>query len=557
MTSDPNHPHDHLAQPDHPLRDPVPQAAEAAFEAAPEFAATRSDPPNEARSKWSRHEQEDGAVGTSHYNQKAKQSLKLMLGRQVFIQAFTFTGGIILARTLTPEIFGIFGISIFLVNALALLGDFGLAPSLVQRKDEFSEQDLQVAFTLQQALLTTVATAIWIAAPQFLRIYPDLGGTEMVWLIRVMAFLLFLQSWRSMSVLQMERHLDFKKVAGIEIVEALSYQGLAVVLALLGFGVWSLVWATLTRGLLGTALAFAASPWRVRFAWETTTAKQLLRFGMPFQAGQILNAMGNWVTPLAVGTLVGPAGVGLLTWAGSNARKPLLFLHNLVRVSFPHFARLQDEPQGLLRIYERYLFPPLLFGGFWLALIIVVADELVPVIYTAKWAPAIPALYLYGALLALHTVDQVTGTLLRSTGKVNSSTAITGVTTALQIALAVPLIPWLGFLAVPVGMLAAFAFKSLALLAIAPSGTHRVAMICVARVIVPTTSATLAGLLASSWFDSLLGRILVSLSTVVSMYAIASYGILPDWLQSRIHGTMERIWDLRTFRLPRPSEVET
>lgn len=497
-------------------------------------------------------EETASTADATHYGKKARQGLKLMLGRQVFIQVFTFVGGIILARTLTPEIFGIFGISMFLVNTLALFGDFGLAPSLVQRKDEFSERDLQVAFTLQQGLLTAVAAAIWLAAPYFLQIYPEIGGQEMVWLIRVMAFILFLQSWRSMSVLQMERHLDFKQVAWIEVVEALSFQGLAVALALLGFGVWSLVWATLARGVLGTTLAFAASPWRVRLAWDVPKAREILRFGLPFQAGRILNSAGDWVTPLLVGTLVGPAGVGFLTWAGSNARKPLLLLSNFVRVSFPHFARLQDDPKSLLRIYERYLLPSLIFGGLWLAMIIAAAEHLVPVIYTDKWSPAIPALYIYGSLLLLQTVARVTGTLLRSTGKVNFTTAITGVTTVLQILVAVPLIPWIGFLAVPVGMLVAFTFKTTAFLMVAPIGSRSVALASSVRVLAPTVIAAIAGTLAATGFESVLSRVAASLLVTASVYAAVSYRTIPPWVRELIGGTCQRVLDYGRHSLARP-----
>ncbi len=510
MTFDPTNPPDIIAQPDHPLRDVELDSPDAA-------ASINPSPPPAL----------DAPLDAAHYNRKAKQGLKLMLGRQAFIQVFTFAGGIVLARTLTPEIFGIFGISMFLVSTLALFGDFGLAPSLIQRKEDLTEHDLQVAFTLQQILLTTVAVAIWIAAPFFLRLYPDFGGPEYVWLIRVMAFTLFLQSWRSMSVLQMERHLDFKRIAWIEIVEALSFQALAVGLAVTGFGIWSLVWATLARGLLGTTLAYTVHPWRIRMAWDTLKAKQILSFGLPFQAGSIMSSIGGWVTPLLVGTFVGPAGVGFLTWAGSNGRKPLVLLDPLTRVAFPHFSRLQNDVSALVQAYKRYLFPPLLLAGLWVAFILVTAADLVPLVYTNKWVPAITALYIYASVMSVEIIGWVTGIISRSTGHIGFNVRVQAVCTFLSFVLAIPLVYSVGFMGVPIALLATSALKAAVYLYKAPTGCGRYALSVVIHVGLITTVAVCIGSAArmlgpTGW----LGAGLIS-TAVLLAYMLGAYATTP------------------------------
>jgi teichuronic acid exporter len=285
------------------------------------------------------------------YGARAKRGLMQMIARQAAVHVLTFAGGIVLARTLTPEIFGVFAIATFFVGAISLLGNLGIAPALVQRKEELTERDLQVAFTLQTAMLTAVAAIVWVAAPWFLRLYPDVGGDEVVWLIRVLAVLIFVQPWRSISILQMERHLNFSRVAVIEVVEALSYQAIAVTLAVTGHGIWSLVWATLARAVLGATLAFGCHPWRVRLAWNWRTTCTLLRYGVPFQAGAIVTQAGTWITPLIVGPMIGASAVGFLNWADSIGRKPAKSMQSVTRVSFPHFSRLQDNSQELKATY--------------------------------------------------------------------------------------------------------------------------------------------------------------------------------------------------------------
>ena len=539
VTTDPTNPRDSIPQPDQPSSAMTPEDgwSVAGPSVTADDTAVRSVLMMDQNTDPQPPEQ---LPGVAEYNARAKQGIKLMLGRQVFIQVFTFAGGIVLARTLTPEIFGIFGIATFFVATLALFGDFGLAPSLVQRKKELTEKDLQVAFTLQQVLLTAVAIAVWIGAPYFLLIYPDIGGSEITWLIRVMAVTLFLQSWRSMSVLQMERHLNFKKIAWIEVVEALSYQALAVGLAVAGFGVWSLVWATLARAVLGTSLAFAASPWRVRFAWDYIKAKEILRFGLPFQAGEILNSAGNWVTPILVGTLIGPAGVGFITWASSNAQKPLWAFGSIVRVAFPHFSRLQGDRAGLGHAFERYLLPPFLACGLWFVGLATAAPDLVPLVYGEQWTPAITLLKLYGAMMAFNILAWLGASMLRATGFAGYAAIITGFKTLGMIAAAVALIPLLGTAGVPVGMIFGSLLMTLLQWRLLDRSVVISGLSVLARVLLASAVGAGVGTLVRQPIEHALLSGLCAGSVGSAAFLLVAWLIAPPWFRQKARGQVRR-----------------
>lgn len=521
---------------------------------------TRSDPSplaDNTQSVDSSPPQPETTPDAHEYNQRAKRGVKLMIGRQVFIQIFTFAGGIVLARTLTPEIFGIFGIATFLVTTLALFGNLGLAPSLIQRKDQLTQKDLQIAFTLQQILLTVVASLVWIVAPYFLRLYPDIGGDEITWLIRVMAITLYLQAWRAMSMLQMERELNYKKVAWIEVTEALSYQGLAVGLALAGFGVWSLVWATLARGVLGTSLAYAASPWRVRLAWDTAKAKETLRFAIPFQTGNIINSAGNWVTPLVVGTMIGPAAVGFLTWAGSLARKPDMITASIKRVAFPHFARCQDDWPEILKAYEKYLWPPLAIGGLWAAMILIAAPLAVPMIYGENWAPAIIALKLFAVALCIGTGERITGIILLSTGKVWQHTRITGMAIAMKIITALILIPILGFIGVPIAFIVTSFAKTAIMLYILPNGVAAVLCRLMTKIALATSIASAIGIMTLTLPGNALAHLATASILITSAYSTSIWFMAPPWIRTKVKYntvrarlTLKEIGNQLTWRQP-------
>lgn len=463
-----------------------------------------------------------------------------MLTRQVIIHAVTLLGGIFLARALSPAQFGVFGIATFFVNTLSLFGDCGLAASLVQRKQALSERDLQVAFTLQLALLSAVSSAVWIGAPHFLRLYDTVDSAEVVWLVRALAIMLVLQSLRSISMLSMERQIHFNQIARIEVIEVLGYQLLAVGLAVSGFGVWSLVLATLFRTFVGAALAYHAFPWRVCFAWDRTIVYELARFGVPFQASKLANSLGTWVTPVMVGSLLGPAAVGLITWSSGLASKPISLMGTVQRVAFPHFARIQGDPERLASAFRKYLFPVLTLSGYFAVLVIGTAHRLVPLVYSDKWTAAIPLLKVLSVLMLLRAASWLLGTLLKSTGHVKYVVWTAAICTT-SFAMTAALTTYsLGVYAIPLALGVESTLRLL-LFAIQVDAKLRAGLIaCFAQVLGPSLVSTLAIVLLDTvrlpWGVQLPATVLCG----TSLYFLCIWRLMPEDVRMAIHATNRR-----------------
>jgi O-antigen/teichoic acid export membrane protein len=387
---------------------------------------------------------------TIHAN--ARRGIKLMLSRQVAILVFTFLTGVALARLLGPAQFGAYAIALFLVELFALFGNFGLAASFVQRRSDLTQRDLTVGFTLQQIVISVLAVSLFVVAPWLVTLFPK-APSNSDWLVRALAVTLYLTSWRSMSALQLERGLEYSRLAWVEVVEVVTFQSVALALAALHYGVWSLVAAALVRASLGVMLLFFAAPWPIRFAFDKGIAREIIRFGVPFQLQQAVNSAGSWTTPLLVGSIIGPRGVGLVTFASSNGRKPLLLVDNVMRVAFPHFSRIQDDRDEVERILARYLTYLLLPAALWSAVLMTAGPSLVTAIYSSKWSDASLALILFGFALMPDVVQWVLGVTLNSTGSVRSVTRIVFFRSGLQIVLTVPLVLVIGFNAVPIAYL--------------------------------------------------------------------------------------------------------
>lgn len=475
---------------------------------------------------------------------RAKRGIKLLIVRQVLLQALMFGGGIVLARILDPAEFGLYAITLFLVGIFTLLGDFGLAPSFIQRKNELSEQDLSVGFTLQQLVTTAAVVILFLLAPWMVSHYPK-APPETVWLVRVMAFSLYLASWRAMSALQLERNLRYERFIWVEIVENFSFQATAVALALTGYGVWSFIWAVIVRGVLGTALMFIIAPWPIRIGFDRKIAAGILRFGIPFQIQGIVNQIAHWVTPTLVAVWIGPQAVGYLMWAIGNGRRPLLLADNVVRVAFPHFSRIQDDRKAVERALSQYLIFLLLIAGLWVAVIVVAGPSLVRWVYTEKWAAAIPALMIYAAGLGADMIVWIMIATLNSLGLVSFTTRfILGRNLAI-VAASIPLVYLLGFNGVPVAFVVIGTLSLPFIFLGLESGAMRRILRPAAWIILPVIASIILGGLTLKLPLSLIPLGLISASVTSLVFVVAGWLTSPIWLRrsllANLHNQLSKL----------------
>jgi teichuronic acid exporter len=486
-------------------------------------------------------------IPVEHVHHRARRGIKLLVGRQFIIQCFTFLGSVALARVLSPSLFGLYAIATFLVQTFAMLGDFGLAPSFIQRKEELTDEDLQVGFTLQQIITTILVAILLLAAPWLVRLYPKVSP-DTVWLIRALAFSLYLTSWRSISALQLERHLLYQKLAIVEIVEVVAMQATAVGLAFAGYGVWSFVWATLLRGVLGTVLIYAMAPWPIRLRFDKETAKSILRFGIPFQGAALLNNIGSWVTPTLVGGLIGPQAVGYLTWATSHGKKPLMLVENVMRVSFSHFSRIQDDQIEVERLMVRYLTYLLLPAGLWFSVLLAAGPALVDLVFTGKWLPAVPALILAALAVNLDVIIWVVSVTLNATGYVNMAAQRSLIRTVLQIVLGVAFVLLFGYNGVPLAYIITLVVTLPIMFKGLPPGTMRRVLGPVTWVIAPIIVSGLMGVAVSHLPGAPVLRAVLAVVIVILCYILTTLFICPAWFKQVLFAGKERFIKRRAAR---------
>jgi O-antigen/teichoic acid export membrane protein len=314
--------------------------------------------------------------------------------RQVILRGVYFLSMIILAHLLTPESFGLYAIIVFILQFFSTFGDVGLGAALIQKKGELTQEELSTTFWLQQAVVWLVSLVVLIFAPFATLLYPQLGSAG-VWMIRVIVASFVIASLKTVPAILFEREVRFDRIARVDVVECLSFHGLAVLFAYLGMGVWSFVYAAIVRSILGVVTMSLISTWRPALIFKPSCVADLIHFGVPYQANNVLAFIKDAVTPLFVGTYAGPAAVGYVNWARTFAFAPLMISEVFGRVAFPVFSRIQEDRQRLARTIEQSMRIMTLVLFPITILLIAMAPQLIHVVYTDKWLPALRAYYFY------------------------------------------------------------------------------------------------------------------------------------------------------------------
>lgn len=318
-----------------------------------------------------------------------------------------------MARLLTPAAFGLVALAGVILRFGSYFAQMGMEQAIIQ-KAELTRADVRAAFTSSVALGAAFAGLLVLAAPLaagFVR------QPEVVPVVRVLAAGIFLTGLNATALSLLRRRMQFRTLALLEVTSyVLSYGGLGIGLAFRGFGVWSLVAATLGQSLLLTVLSYAAArhPIRPLFEWETY--RPLVAYGSRMSAISFLEFVTGSLDTLLIGRLLGAAALGIYSRGWMLIGLPVYLLTTSVsRVVFPSFSQVQADRSRLRAVYLSSitliaaLVIPICAGAA------VAAPEIVEVMLGASWSAATPVLQVVCAAFSLSMVTMFAGVVCDAT----------------------------------------------------------------------------------------------------------------------------------------------
>lgn len=306
-------------------------------------------------------------------------------------QASRFIIGIILARLLLPEDFGVVGmVTVFIVVSQSFV-DSGFGQALIQKRDA-CQRDYSTAFFFNIVIAVVIFFALLLSS-DYIAVFMKNAMIGPV--LRVISIAILINSSGVIQRAILIRRIDFKTQTWIQIASNLSSGGLAIFMAVKGFGVWSLVFKFIAKSSVDALLLWLLSKWRpsLEFCWKSF--REMFSFGGKILISDIINKLYRNLYYFIIGRYFSAADLGFYTRAEQFEQLPSNILTlTIQRVTYPVLCRVSGDGD-YLQVNFRILFRNIAFLVLGLmAILFVVAEPLVLVLIGKQWLPSVEYLRL-------------------------------------------------------------------------------------------------------------------------------------------------------------------
>lgn len=327
-----------------------------------------------------------------------------------------FVSTLILARVLVPDDFGVVAAGMAMIALFEIGLDLGVGSALIHDQQKGITSRVQTAFTLN-LVIATLLTGLFVACAPLVAAFFRVGDQAAVF--RVLALYLLIRGAGQVHDAVLRRDLDFRRRTLTEVARATTRLAVSVPLALLDFGVWSLVFGLLAAELAGTFMNWWLVPFRPTFAIDRTAARTLLSFGLAVVAVQSVAVVSTNADYLAIGRVLGPEDLGQYTIA---YRLPELLVENVYwifsSIALPWYSRARTRSAATFKdTMLRALGLLTLFGFPMGTAVALIARDAVPVLFSDQWLPAVGPMVLLALAAGAHAIGFASGDIFPALGR--------------------------------------------------------------------------------------------------------------------------------------------
>ena len=334
------------------------------------------------------------AQGAANDGNRGKGSVKSAAlwaaSSQYSLFALQFATSVIISRFfLKPEEIGLFSVALAAAMVLAIVQDFGLQRYIGRHPTA----DRTV---VRSCTVVAVVFALLLAATIFAIAWPlaaFYSEPQLAPILHLIAASYLFVPWSIVPVALLARRLDFRRTFAVNFSGAVANSAVALTLAWLGFSAFALAWGMIAQALVRAVVAQAAHPTLPGRGASWREIRAVLRFGAGATPIYLSGGIGVRTPDMIVGRLQGMTAAGLFSRGSALAAQ----LHTLVvgavsAIYYPAFARLREDGEEIGPYYERVVAAHGVIVWPAMALLAVLAEPVILLLYGPGWAEAAPLL---------------------------------------------------------------------------------------------------------------------------------------------------------------------
>ena len=267
-------------------------------------------------------------------------------------QLLGFVFGIIMARLLDPEYFGLVAMILVFSAVANALQNSGFSTALVNEKEQ-KASNYNAVFWFNIGMGIAIYIILFFCAPLIADYYDE---PRLVWLCRY-AFLSFVfSSWGVAQAAYLYKNLRAKQLAKANIIAVLLSSGIAVIMAWQGFTYWAIATQTNLFILFSTMLRWHYSEWRPSLHVDFSFIKRAFPFSVKILLSEILTQVNNNVMNILLGKYFGDKSTGQYYQANQWNFKGYSLVQNMVKqVDQAVLVKLSDERERQLAVLRKMI----------------------------------------------------------------------------------------------------------------------------------------------------------------------------------------------------------
>jgi len=362
-----------------------------------------------------------GAVATADLKKKSVRGGAATIMGQGFGMALQIGTTVVLARLLSPTDYGLQSMVFTLTAFLSLFKDAGLNAVTIQR-ESLTHREISTLFWINVGLGVVLMAVVAGAGPFLAGFYKE---PRVLWLTVASSSIFVFNSLTIQHQALLDRAMRFSTSVKISMLSAAIGSVVAIVIAALGGGYWSLICQNIIIPLTAMIATWIAMPWMPGRPRWTPEMRPMVRFGSILTLNGLVVYIAYNTEKILLGRFWGPAALGLYGRAFQLSNLPVQQLTGAVSsVAFPMLSRLQGDAQ---RLRHSYLKAHSLILALTVPVVVscaLFADGIVEIVLGPKWTGSVMVLRLLAPTVLVFALVNPLDWILRATGRVERSLKI-------------------------------------------------------------------------------------------------------------------------------------
>lgn len=314
-------------------------------------------------------------------------SIKWNIIDKVSSQLLYAVTGIVLARLLSQEDFGLVGaVAVFQAFA-SLFVDSGFSYALIQRKHP-TRLDYSTVLWFNMIMSGALYVVLFFGAPLIADCFQ--GDQRIIPISRVMFISFILNASAIVQTNRLMKQMKVKMVAVSNSAGLFAGAIVGIYLAVAGYGAWAIVWQTLTLNFTKSLVLWLTSGWTPLWRFSMQSLRSFFSVGSGMMFSSFLNVLFQNIYSFFIGNRAGLRQLGYYTQGDKWSKMGISSISQVLTSSFlPALSQVQDDPERFARVtskmnrFTSYLLFPAM--GF----LTIMAEPIFHFLFGTKWDPSI------------------------------------------------------------------------------------------------------------------------------------------------------------------------